>query len=43
MILEKNRAHAILGHADENYTLIKEFKGKDLVGVKYEPPLGTLL
>ena len=38
MILEKNRAHAILGHAGENYTLIKEFKGKDLVGVKYEPP-----
>ncbi|MFU2158101.1 isoleucine--tRNA ligase [Caldisericum sp. AR60] len=38
VILEKTRAHAILGHEGVDYKLIDEFKGRDLEGIKYEPP-----
>jgi isoleucyl-tRNA synthetase len=38
LILEKNRAHAILGHEGVDYTLLKEMKGAELAGIKYEPP-----
>jgi len=38
LILEKNRAHAILGHEGVDYTLLKEMKGAELSGIKYEPP-----
>lgn len=38
LILEKTRAHAILGHEGEDYKLIRELKGSELEGIKYEPP-----
>ena len=34
--LAKNKAHDLLGHEGEDYTLIKELKGKDMEYMEYE-------
>lgn len=38
LILERTRAHEILGHEGVDYTLLKEFKGSELAFLKYDPP-----